>query len=69
MTLMTDDELTSQRLENAELSARIAAASSVLELIAKSPSDLQSALDAIGESARELIGALYNTVSAWKTGL
>ena len=33
------------------------------------PISRQSALDAIGESARELIGALYNTVSAWKTGL
>ena len=66
MTVMTDDELTSLRLENAELRARNIAASRVLELIARSPSDLQPVFDAIGESARELTGALYSTVMPGK---
>ena len=45
------------------------AASSVLELIARSPSDLQPVFDAIAESARELTGATYCAVARLEGGL
>ena len=69
MTVTTDDELASQRLANAELRARMTAASRVLELIARSPSDPQPVFDTIAESARELTGALYSGVTRLENGL
>ncbi|MBR1087287.1 GAF domain-containing protein [Bradyrhizobium manausense] len=53
----------------AELRAQMTAASRVLELIAKSPSDLQPVFDAIAQSARELTGATYCSVARLEDGL
>src|SRR5690242_7223111 len=70
MTLKLEhDELASLRVENAELRARMGAASRVLELIAKSPSDLQPVFDVIAKSALELTGALYSGVGLLENGL
>ena len=53
----------------ASLRAQMTAASRVLELIAKSPSDLQPVFKAIAESARELTGAMYCSVARLEDGL
>jgi signal transduction histidine kinase len=45
------------------------AASRVLELIAKSPSDFQPVFQAIANSARELTGATYSSVARLENGL
>jgi signal transduction histidine kinase len=53
----------------ASLRAQMMAASRVLELIARSPSDLQPVFEAIANSARELTGAMYSSVARLEDGL
>jgi transcriptional regulator with GAF, ATPase, and Fis domain len=53
----------------AEVRAQMSAASRILELVGRSPSDLQPVFDAIAENARELTGALYSGLTRLEDGL